>query len=288
MKFPYRPYALALSAILGLAAMPAQAWHDEGHRIVARVADRFLTDKTRAELRRILGSNDVPGSLATAAIYLDDHKPMLASQQPGSPTWHYDDLEICGEQRTNAFCKDGACASGAISRHIAMLADPVNHDGIKLQALRYVSHIIGDIQQPLHASDNHDQGGNAIRLNPVFESYGFYDNLHSLWDGYWVKKAMRVSKLKEADFADMLATRYQAKATEWSSGNVQDWIQESHKLAETVTYGKLPDWSCGAAPSKEKLTLDKDYLTVGDELVPEQLFKGGVRLASVLNAALGK
>jgi len=288
VKFPTRPFALLLSAALGLSALPAKAWHDEGHRIVARVADRFLTDKTRAELRRILGSTDVPGSLATAAIYLDDHKPMLAQQQPGSTTWHYDDLEICGEQRTPSFCQNGACASAAINRHIAMLADPANHDGIKLQALRYVSHIIGDIQQPLHASDNHDQGGNAIRLNPVFESYGFYDNLHSLWDGYWVKKALRVSKLKEADYADALATRYQAKAGDWSKGSVQDWIQESHKLAETVTYGKLPGFACGAAPSKDKLTLDKDYLALGDELVPEQLFKGGVRLANVLNDALGK
>lgn len=283
-----RLYHRLLAPLLAcLAALPALAWHDEGHRIVARVAEHYLNDKAKSELRRILGNNDVAGGLATAATYLDDHKPMLSNQIAGSATWHYDDLEVCG-QTAPSFCKDGACASSAIARHVAMLGDASNNDGIKLQALRFVVHIVGDIQQPLHAADNHDAGGNDIRLSPVFESYGYFDNLHSLWDGYWVKKALRTSKLKEVDYADALATRFNAKAGEWSQGTVQDWIGESHKLAETVAYGKLPGWACGAPKSTEKLTLPADYLAIGDELVPQQLFKGGVRLAHLINDTLGK
>jgi hypothetical protein len=211
---------------------------------------------------------------------------MLNAQTPGSATWHYDDLEICG-QTAPSFCQNGACASAAIARHVGMLGDATRDDGTRLQALRYVVHIVGDIQQPLHTADNHDAGGNDIKLNPVFESYGYYDNLHSLWDGYWVKKAMRLAKLKEADYADALATQYNAQASQWQAGSVQDWIMESHHLAETVVYGKLPDWTCGK-PVTEKLTLSADYLAVGDQLVPQQLFKGGVRLAGLINAALGK
>jgi hypothetical protein len=278
----------AAAGMLALAAMPALAWHDEGHRIVARVAEHYLNDKAKVELRRILGNADVAGGLATAATYLDDHLPLLNSQLPGSNRWHYDDISICpASEPTASFCKDGACASAAIGRHVAMLGDPANHDGIKLQALRYVVHIVGDIQQPLHASDNRDQGGNAVKLQPVFESYGFYDNLHSLWDGYWVKKAMRTSHLKEVDFADALANRYRDKADAWAAGTVQDWMQESHHLGETVVYAKLPGFACNKPPT-EKLALGADYLALGDELVPQQLFKGGVRLAQLLNGALGK
>lgn len=120
----------------------------------------------------------------------------------------------------------------------------------------------------------------------MFESFSYYDNLHSLWDGYWVKKALRTAKLKEVDYADALSTRYAAKAGEWGQGGVQDWIAESHKLAEIVVYGKLNGWACGKPV--EKQTLSADYLTVGDELVPQQLFKGGVRLAHLLNDTLGK
>ncbi|WP_374358349.1 S1/P1 nuclease [Chitinimonas sp.] len=279
-------YSTGLALVVMFATVPAFAWHDEGHRIVARIAEHHLNDKARIELRRILANSDVAGGLATAATYLDDHRPMLSNQQPGSSSWHYDDLEVCDAPQPS-FCQGGACASAAINRHLAMLADGGNHDGIKLQALRYVVHIVGDIQQPLHASNNHDQGGNEVKLNPVFESFGYYDNLHSLWDGYWVKKAMRTSRLKEADFADALNGRYQSHAGDWAAGSVSDWIKESHKLGETVVYGKLAGWTCGKLIS-DKLTLAADYLAVGDELVPQQLYKGGVRLANLLNASLGR
>jgi hypothetical protein len=269
------------------AALPARAWHDEGHRIVARVAERFLTDKTRAELRRILGTEEVGRGLAVAATYMDDHKPMLANQIQGSANWHFDSMPVCPVSQPANYCANGVCASAQINAHIAMLADPVNHDGIKLQTVRYLTHLIGDIQQPLHASGNDDRGGNDIKLTPVFESYGFYDNLHSLWDGYWVKKALRTSKLKEADYADALVTRYQDKASEWAQGDVQAWIKESNTVSREVVYGRLPGWACGKK-TEGPLTLERDYLMVGDELVPERLFKGGVRLAKVLNTALGK
>lgn len=287
MFAPRKSTQIALSLAIGLSALPALAWHDEGHRIVARVAERLINDKARAELRRILGTDEVSRGLATAATYMDDHKPMLAKQTPGMSNWHYDDLSICGEARPASFCKDGACASAAIDRHIAMLADPANNDGVKLQSLRYLTHIIGDIQQPLHAADNGDQGGNGVKLTPVLESYGFYDNLHSLWDGYWVKKALRTSKLKEADYGDALVTRFASRANEWTAGDVQSWIKESNGLAQTIVYGKLPAFTCGK-PYNEKLTLSADYLSAGDELIPQQLFKGGARLAGVINSALGK
>ncbi len=37
---------------------------------------------------------------------------------------------------------------------------------------------MGDLHQPLHASDNHDRGGNEVRV--VLN--GEYKNLHAVWD----------------------------------------------------------------------------------------------------------
>ena len=39
-------------------------------------------------------------------------------------------------------------------------------------------HFVGDIHQPLHAADNHDRGGNAVRV--VLRNRRA--NLHEVWD----------------------------------------------------------------------------------------------------------
>ena len=41
-------------------------------------------------------------------------------------------------------------------------------------------HFVGDIHQPLHASDHQDKGGNCIAINPVEGTRS--NNLHAWWD----------------------------------------------------------------------------------------------------------
>jgi len=43
------------------------------------------------------------------------------------------------------------------------LADPRDHPGERLIALKFTRHLVGDLHQPLHAADNHDAGGNRKR-----------------------------------------------------------------------------------------------------------------------------
>ena len=46
----------------------------------------------------------------------------------------------------------------------AELAAPTTAQAERLLALKYLLHFVGDQHQPLHASDNHDRGGNCVLL----------------------------------------------------------------------------------------------------------------------------
>ncbi len=58
----------------------------------------------------------------------------------------------------------------------------------RAQALRYVIHFIGDEAQPLHVSDNHDQGGNCTSIRFFAEEKP--RNLHSIWDTQLIARAL--------------------------------------------------------------------------------------------------
>ena len=69
----------------------------------------------------------------------------------------------------------------------------------------------------------------------------------------------------------------------WGKGTATDWAQETYQLAVSQAYGTLPK----AGPSGV-YALPDSYVTNASSVVAQQLSKAGVRLAVVLNAALGK
>lgn len=65
-----------------------------------------------------------------------------------------------------------------IEQFTATLHDTSLPPQTRLEALKFLVHFVGDVHQPLDASDNNDRGGNEVRL--VFE--GRRTNLHAIWD----------------------------------------------------------------------------------------------------------
>ena len=51
-----------------------------------------------------------------------------------------------------------------VNAFAAELADPATPAPERLLALKYLLHVVGDLHQPLPASDNHDRGGNRLAL----------------------------------------------------------------------------------------------------------------------------
>ena len=288
---------LVVAAIfLALASSNAFAWGNKGHRLTALVAYQLLTDSAKQQLKAILGTT---GDLATAALYLDINKDSLDDKIPGSRDWHYDDRPVCFAQAPRAeYCPGGNCASIQLRRHYDILTDAESSKAKKLFAIRVISHLTGDIHQPLHASDHDDRGGNGVKLTPASRWLdGEKANLHSAWDKDFViaafSKGDYANKAEAAVVKQLVAEITDEQKKQWAKGRVTSWLAESYSIASSFTYKDLPTGlSCPVEgqtaddPVGGKITLLEEYISKAEGMVPEQIKKGAVRLAAILNRAL--
>jgi hypothetical protein len=263
--------------ILG-SVTDAVAWGSKGHRIIGLLARELLSAETSAEIETIMGSTD----LATFGVYLDDNKDRLEQQIPGSRAWHYDNIPICGRKAHSEYCPNGWCASTQIARHRDILADPHESKAHKQFAICVLTHLIGDIHQPLHAADHDDRGGNMIQVRLP---WGRNANLHGAWDTNFVQHAL--GGKNEKLVAHELLLNFASRKTDWQTGTVQARMDESHQLAKTVAYGRIAGFTCDADLKRTRILLDQNYADEATTVVEEQLAKAGYRLAHVLNVALG-
>jgi hypothetical protein len=132
-----------------LWAMPGHvhAWGAAGHRIVGHMACDLLSPEARAAIQSLMVSVD----LATFALHPDQRKQQLEQQIPGSRTWHYDNAPVCTTASYAQYCPNGACTSTQLLRHYRLLSDVHEPRSRKLFAIFVLTHLVGDIHQPLHA-----------------------------------------------------------------------------------------------------------------------------------------
>ena len=62
-----------------------------------------------------------------------------------------------------------------------ILADKSANTRSRNESLKWIVHLVGDIHQPLHASDNSDRGGNSVLVRGAA-------NLLAVWDVAVVQK----------------------------------------------------------------------------------------------------
>jgi hypothetical protein len=162
-----------------------------------------------------------------------------------------------------------------IQSFAAELANPATDLEEQIMALKFVLHFVGDMHQPLHASDDHDRGRNDKRVSAAGFRAG---NLHHFWDTEFVDQLGTSAKTIASDLIGHIS---KAQEQQWQSGTLADWAQESFDIGRNDAYGQLPDPN-----ARGSFRLSDDYIAAATEDVALQLSKAGVRLASVLNNAL--
>jgi hypothetical protein len=145
-------------------------------------------------------------------------------------------------------------------------------------ALKYLLHFVGDIHQPLHASDNHDRGGNCVVLalgGPRTT------NLHSYWDTAVV---LALGDDPTAVAQRLVGQITPAQRADWSKGDARSWPLESYGVARSSVYtiGSKPGCDRDASP----VTLPAGYAQSAQSAAMLQLEKAGLPLAMVLNRDL--
>ncbi len=273
-----RVLSLCFAITLASYVSVALAWGDTGHIIVGDIADHYLTLAVRQQVNALLRA-DGATSLGQVATWADEIK----ADRPDTKPWHYIDIPVCGRVDPATNCPDGQCVTVQIERFARILGDRHASQRNRIAALKFLTHLVGDIHQPLHTADNHDRGGNDIHVT-FFGEPGTTLNLHEIWDTVMIRQFADDPNAE----AKILIKRISAQeAKTWSGGTVADWAAESHRLAFRIAYGKLPGgFACGQL-APDHVFIGRKYYRQARPVIEKQLERAGVRLAALLNKTLG-
>lgn len=244
--------------------MPFQsmAWGMLGHRIVGEIASTYLTAKARKEIQQILGNE----SIAIASNWADFIKADTAYKYLNS--WHYIDADSgLNNTELQAYLKTDT-ATDAYTK-LNFLVKQLKNKNLthskKLMYLRLVIHIAGDIHQPFHAAHTGDAGGNDIKVS----WFGQPSNIHRVWD----EQLIDFQKLSYTEYTAAINHVTPRQKTVWQKQPISKWIFDSYSISEQLHKElRQPD---------QKLSFLYNFKHI--ETLNEQLLKGGVHLAGLLN-----
>lgn len=279
-------WLLVLAALCGFAS-PAAAWWEYGHETIATIAMASVKPETKRAISRLLSRSDLLETLACpartieqASVWADcvKNKP-YRDRFSHAYNWHYQNVDICRPFDLKANCPDGNCVSRQIERMARLLKNRNEPLRVRVEALAFLIHFMGDLHQPLHAGDRHDRGGNDLKAD-----YGFRPNvnIHMIWDGLLAERAIStppggpLGLLSEVPAADRPA---------FARGTVEDWSRENWQVAHDA-YQALTGDACGPKPATRPVLTNAKIV----DLVPVlrlQVERGGLRLARMLDDALG-
>lgn len=280
-----RLWLVLLGMAMLLAPRPAMAWWDMGHTTIARIAQANVAPKTRAAIAALLRHAPdlaTPGcpvnSMAAASVWPDCIKT-LGDRFSYQYSWHYQNISICQPYDVKVACPDGNCVTAQIDRNFRLLKDRKLPARERLMALAFLVHFVGDLHQPLHGADKGDLGGNRQRAD-----YGDYApeklNLHTIWDGWLAERAITTPP--------PLVRRYSAaERAAMAGGGTEDWSRESWVLSRDMAYGLALGGDPCAQHEPKRGKLDQGAIEKLVPVVREQVEKAGLRLARLLDEALG-
>jgi nuclease S1 len=242
---------LAVS-LIGVSPTRTLAWGEKAHRIIAALAWFKLKDEYKAKVRELLGekTSDPNGPLVAIATWAD----LRATQYPDERKWHFVDIPLSAsaydEKRD---CADKNCILAKLDQKKVELQLSRNRQ-TRIDALKYIVHLVGDLHQPLHCTDNNDSAGNRVQV----KFFGKVTNLHKLWDSDMIER----TGLSEEQYVSKL------KGIPTSRGNwFADWANDSHTIARKYVYVMSRDIELGQAYYKTNLpVLDRQLATAAEKL----------------------
>jgi hypothetical protein len=285
----FRKIVLA-ACVIGLGASALFAWSAEGHRTVAIIAQQLLQQSGQfGPVQALLGDL----SLADISTCPDEVREgarnhsfqmspacqsVFPSPPAGTSSWHFINIPVSITNPTHddvmAACPD-KCVLTQIDAFGQILADATRPPSVRLQALSWVVHFIGDVHQPLHdAMRDNDAGGNAeqIRIN------GTTTSLHHAWDEPLVSAIDADPQKLATDLAPEIQ-----KAQAEAKIPPEAWAIQAFRFAGPVAYKGVPP-----ANGREVVaTLSTAYRRAAERVVRQQIARAGVRLAQFIADKMG-
>lgn len=246
-----------LAALLLLQPVTAYGWGQTGHRVVGEIAEQHLSKKARKAVQRILGTE----SMAMVANWMDDIKSDRSYDYMRD--WHWVTIPD-GSTYADAEKNPKGDVVEAIERMVVALKSDTLTPERQAFCLKVLIHLVGDLHQPLHVGKGDDKGGNSFQVQWFKKGM----NLHRVWD----ESLVEGMNLSYTELTRSLDHATKEQVNQWMQGNAADWAQENVAYRAQIY------------PSEPGVNLSYDYRYEQWPLVRQQLLKGGIRLAGVLNS----
>lgn len=269
MKYKFSTL-LTLVIFISIASMQAvQAWGMTGHRVIAEIAERHLTKKTKKNIQGIIGNQKLAYWSNWADFIKSDPDPKL--NQTGS--WHfvntnanltfqqfsYELLQSPENNLYKAYLRIKDHAKNSLSTSLL----EKQHD------LYYIIHLFADAHQPMHVSREVDLGGNKIEV--IF--FGRKTNIHRVWDSDLVEN----EKYSFTEYADVLDIHDMNFYKKYRECTFEEMLFQSHELANKI-YNDV----------ENNANLSYNYIYDYKYIMEDCLLKAGIRLAMQLNEIYGR
>lgn len=239
-------------------------WGQKGHDTVAYIAECHLTPEAKAAAEELLGGK----SIVYYANWMDN-----ASNTPEyayTKTWHYKNVDA-DETYEKAKKNNKGDIVVAIEKQTMILEDTTRSKEDRALALKMLVHFLGDIHQPMHLGHYKDLGGNRVDV----QFFRNPKNLHGVWDTNLVEAAHKWSYSEWQQQIDRATPEEQALII--SATTPDEWAKETYELATKIYEVTYPGSN-----------IEFKYIAEWTPVIENQLLKGGLRLAQLLNDKLGK
>lgn len=259
MKITYLFFTVLL--MYSFESRSMEDWGKTGHRTVGEIAEQYLSNKAKRNIDKLLNGE----SLAVAAYYADEIKS--DDRYKEFYYWHFVNFPFDSTYEEHPKSENGDLYA-AINFCVNVLKDETSSKEDKIFYLKLLAHFVGDLHQPLHVGISEDRGGNNIKL----KWFNGDTNLHSVWD----QKMIDDYNMSYTELAVNQKRLTDEELNEIQNGTVRDWMYESRELCKQI-------YSTTKSGDNLSYRYSYDYMPV----VRDQLQKGGIRLAKLLNEIFG-
>ena len=252
------------------SSISAYAWGPKGHDIVAAIAEQNLTKKTKKALDELLDCK----SIVYYSSWMDNiqNSPYWKNGYNLTKTWHYANVDKGFTYQTMKKNEKGDVVS-ALNKLTSELTDNYDNltDSMRVDYVKMIIHMVGDLHCPMHAGRLSDRGGNSVKV----KWFGQSTNLHSVFDSKMIDSARRWGYQEWALQLDRKDKKYKKEV---ALGTYEDWFNRTvENAAQIYEY----------VERQEHKNLSYQFVYDFSPMLEESLLLGGYRLAAVLNRIFG-
>lgn len=262
---------LVLFALV-IGVVPTYGWGRLGHATVAKIAEDYLTPKTKKTLNKYLDGK----SIIYYASYPDDYREVhlidIGFDAPNSPrktVWPHsfrasvEGVPFRTENINGEYAKNGLVRIEPVIENLKK-----NHrnmtDSARVVSIAYVVHVIGDIHCPKHVRywGETSSGGYPVYFREKKVKY------HTYWDGVLLSA---YHPWGYTDLAKLIDRCTKQERKEIAKGDIYAWGEENARES-------LFTRDCVAETKITRLMSNEDI-----KHAEKQLMRAGYRLAALLN-----